>query len=257
MAPSAAPNSVGKKTSRSASLVPPKPVNPELQSKNRASPADAGKVSAGPEKSDITSQSAALDSVPITSGNAQSNGPKQQVVAGMVSQPATPQASPSRTKAAQAQSSAPGVGGAASLNLNKDVDERALYNIAILDVEALSAVAAAPDRKSIWRFGEHGTIAHSADGGKTWESQAAALTATLTSGSAPSKKVCWIAGSAGTLLRTTDGGKHWRLVTTPISTDLGGVHASDAKHASIWDVSNRRSYETSDSGLTWKQTANQ
>jgi hypothetical protein len=257
MAPSAAPMSADKKASSSVSLVPSKPVNPELQSENRASPAEAGKVTPKPEKSDVTSQSAPLDFSQVTTRDIQNNGSKQQMVAGMVSQPATPQASPSRTKAGQPQSGTAEAGGASSLILNKDVNERAVYNNAFLNVGALSSVAAAPDGKSIWRFGEHGTIAHSADGGKTWESQAAALTSTLTSGSAPSKKVCWIAGSAGTLLRTTDGGKHWRLVTTPIVTDLGGVRASDAKHALIWDLPNRLSYETSDSGLTWKQIANQ
>jgi len=132
-----------------------------------------------------------------------------------------------------------------------------LYSNAIFNAATLPSVAATSDGKSIWRFGEHGAIAHSNDNGKTWESQYAALTVTLTSGSAPNKKICWIAGAGGTLLRTTDGGKHWKLVTTPISADLGGVHASDAKHASIWDVSHRLSYETSDGGVTWKQTANE
>jgi hypothetical protein len=114
----------------------------------------------------------------------------------------------------------------------------------------------AQNGNSIWRFGEHGVIAHSSDGGKTWKPQVAAVAATLISGSAPAKNICWIAGAAGTLLRTTDGGKHWQLIITPIAGDLGGVLASDGKHANIWDAAHRETYQTSNGGKTWeKKTA--
>jgi Photosynthesis system II assembly factor YCF48 len=114
----------------------------------------------------------------------------------------------------------------------------------------------ASNKKSIWRFGERGAIAHSSDGGKTWEAQEVPVTATLTSGSAPAKNICWIAGAAGTLLRTTDGGKHWQLIIAPIAGDLGGVMASDGKHATIWDVPRQATYQTSNGGKTWeKKTA--
>jgi hypothetical protein len=115
-----------------------------------------------------------------------------------------------------------------------------------------SGAASAQFGKSVWRFGEHGSIAHSNDGGKTWKSQAAAVAVKLTSGSAPGKNVCWIAGAAGTLLRTADGGKHWQLVITPISGDLGGVAARDKQHATIWDDGSHLRYETADGGATWK-----
>jgi hypothetical protein len=107
--------------------------------------------------------------------------------------------------------------------------------------------------KSIWRFGEHGAIAHSSDGGKTWKSQEMPVTANLSSGSAPAKNICWIAGAEGTLLRTTDGGKHWQVIITPIAGDLGGVLASDGKHATIWDVPRQATYQTSDGGKTWEK----
>ena len=144
-----------------------------------------------------------------------------------------------------------------SEHLNKDANQPAAFSRALLNYNELAATVAAPGRRSVWRFGGHGAIAHSSDGGKSWELQSAALTANLTSGSAPSAKVCWIAGTNGALLRTVDGGKHWQLVTTPISADLGGVHAGDAKHATIWDLPNRLSYETSDGGVTWKPLANE
>ena len=79
----------------------------------------------------------------------------------------------------------------------------------------------------------------------------------LRAGSATSDRVCWLIGGAGTILLTTDGGKHWKQVTSPMVEDLGGIHARDAQHASIWDVPNRKSFETDDGGTTWKRTANE
>jgi hypothetical protein len=57
------------------------------------------------------------------------------------------------------------------------------------------------------------------------------------------------------VLLTTDGGKHWKPVSTPITEDLGGIHATDSLHASIWDVPNRKSYQTNDGGASWSQTS--
>jgi len=115
----------------------------------------------------------------------------------------------------------------------------------------------APGQKHAWRVGDGGAILHSTDGGKTWKKQKSGVTVDLASGSATSDKVAWVAGKNGTLLLTTDGGKHWKQITTPIKEDLGGVHAVDRTHASIWDVTNRKSFETSDGGETWKPSVNE
>jgi len=237
-------------------------LNPKRQSDDRLSPREAGGLSAKTEKSDVTSESSALDSAQATDRDRQNLEPEPQIVAGAAGGAGKPTAPPapssqpalSRTKvAAETQAGAAEVVGTS--RLNKDANQPASYNHALFNVSALPSVAATSDGRSIWRFGEHGAIAHSSDSGKTWESQYAALSVKLTSGSAPNRKICWIAGAGGALLRTTDGGEHWQIVTTPISADLGGVHATDAKHASIWDLPNRLSYETSDGGVTWKQTA--
>jgi photosystem II stability/assembly factor-like uncharacterized protein len=137
--------------------------------------------------------------------------------------------------------------------MDKDANLPMMSRKAISMLALQPSAASAQNGKSIWKFGEHGSIAHSSDGGKTWQAQFAGVGVTLTSGTAPSKNICWIAGAAGILLRTTDGGKHWQLVSAPISGDLGGVQASDAKHASIWDATHRLTYETSDGGATWRQ----
>jgi Photosynthesis system II assembly factor YCF48 len=140
--------------------------------------------------------------------------------------------------------------------LNKKEANLPLTSRNVIGLEQLPSGMVASNGKSIWRFGGHGAIAHSGDGGKTWKSQEVPATAMLTSGSAPAKNICWIAGAAGTLLRTTDSGKHWQLIITPIAGDLGAVLASDGKHATIWDVSRQATYQTSNGGKTWdKKTA--
>ncbi|MGB7730748.1 MAG: YCF48-related protein [Candidatus Acidiferrum sp.] len=115
----------------------------------------------------------------------------------------------------------------------------------------------APGEKHAWRVGDGGMIERTTDRGKSWKPQNSGVTAELTAGSATSDKVCWVIGKGGSLLLTTDGGKHWKLLSSPIKEDLGGVHATDAMHATIWDVPNRKSFETKDGGETWKPTANE
>ncbi|MGB2636760.1 MAG: YCF48-related protein [Candidatus Acidiferrum sp.] len=115
----------------------------------------------------------------------------------------------------------------------------------------------APGEKHAWRVGDGGMIERTTDRGKTWKPQNSGVTAGLTAGSATSDKVCWVIGRGGTLLLTTDGGKHWKLLSSPVKEDLGGIHATDAIHATIWDVPNRKSFETSDGGETWKRAANE
>jgi hypothetical protein len=115
----------------------------------------------------------------------------------------------------------------------------------------------APGMKSVWRVGVAGKIERSSDRGKTWKEENSGVTADLTAGSATSDKVCWLIGKSGTILLSTDGGKHWQQVASPIAGDIGGIHATDAQHASIWDVPNRVSYETSDGGATWNRVANE
>lgn len=118
-------------------------------------------------------------------------------------------------------------------------------------------VVLTPDGKRAWRVGAAGIIESSSDEGLNWKAQKSEVNVDLTAGSAPSVRVCWVVGKAGTILLTTDGGKHWKLIASPLAEDLGGVHAVDATHASIWNVGNQKSFETADGGMTWMPTANQ
>jgi len=60
-------------------------------------------------------------------------------------------------------------------------------------------------------------------------------------------------GPRRAILLTTDGGAHWTLVSSPLSEDFGGIRATDALHATIWNARNTKSFETSDGGLTWNR----
>ena len=166
-------------------------------------------------------------------------------------------APPPAPSAKAKQSAAESVEVSSANVLSKDANDRAYSTVALAGGLATPFSVEAPGGRSVWRFGDQGAIFHSKNSGKAWESQISGVTRKLVAGSAPSEKVCWIAGANGTLLRTTNGGKHWQLVITPISGDLGGVQATDANHASIWDAPNRASYQTADGGVTWQRTANQ
>jgi hypothetical protein len=110
-----------------------------------------------------------------------------------------------------------------------------------------------PGSSVLWHAGRAGLIEFSMDGGKSWSRQTSGVLLDLLSGSAPSEKVCWIVGRAGTILLTTDGGAHWKLLPSSLKEDLGAVHATDALHATVWNLHSTQSFETNDGGLTWKR----
>ena len=126
-------------------------------------------------------------------------------------------------------------------------------------VSALEIVSAsdprlilASDGITSWRAGRAGSIEFSVDEGKTWTSQYSGVLTDLLTGSAPSASICWIVGRAGTVIVTTDGGAHWKLVKIPVTEDLGGVRASDALRATIWNSRKTQYFQTRDGGQTWQ-----
>ncbi len=135
---------------------------------------------------------------------------------------------------------------------------RSRNSLSLRDIAATNLrVILAPDNQHAWRVGAAGMIEGTSDAGITWKTQKSGVRSELTAGSAPSERVCWLVGKAGTILLTTDGGKRWHPIVSPLLEDLGGVHAVDAKHAAIWNVANRKSFETADGGVTWSATANE
>lgn len=135
----------------------------------------------------------------------------------------------------------------------------ALSNAAPMRLAAVASPhwISAPDKKTLWRIGYAGMIEFSSDGGASWSRQNGGALTDLTAGSAPSDKVCWIVGRAGTILLTTDAGSDWTVVRSPFDEDLGGVRATDALHATVWNLANTKVFETFDGGLIWKPIASQ
>ena len=118
-------------------------------------------------------------------------------------------------------------------------------------------LVASPGNKSMWRVGSSGALEFSSDRGRSWLPQQTFTSSEFTAGSAPSSKVCWMVGTHGTILLTTDAGHAWKKISSPRVENLGGVRATDALHATIWDTTNSRIFETSDGGVTWKQAVNE
>jgi hypothetical protein len=115
-----------------------------------------------------------------------------------------------------------------------------------------SHLLAAPGSTFVWRPGRAGLIEFSPDGGRSWIRQPSGVAVDLLTGAAPSDKVCWIVGRVGAILLTTDGGAHWKLLSSPVKEDLGGIRATDALHAIIWNSRGTKYFMTSDGGLTWQ-----
>ena len=116
---------------------------------------------------------------------------------------------------------------------------------------ALSSVIVSSNRLSQWRLGSSGEVEHSADAGKTWQSQTIGVKARPVAGSSPSPSVCWLVGRDGLVLLTTDEGRSWRRVPFPAGTDLVSVRATDDRTATIVSLDGR-TFATSNAGLTWQ-----
>src|SRR5712692_2474176 len=123
----------------------------------------------------------------------------------------------------------------------------------VLAKSVSAVIIAAPGNAAQWRIGAAGIIEHAADNGATWMLQTSGVITDLLAGSAPSDKVCWVVGRAGTILRTTDGGSHWVKVRPPIVDDFASVFAVDARQATVSPA--QGTYQTMDSGATWKKLA--
>ena len=115
-----------------------------------------------------------------------------------------------------------------------------------------SRLIVAPSSTFVWLPGRAGLIEFSRDGGRSWMRQPSGVLVDLLTGSATSESVCWIVGRAGAILLTTDAGAHWKLLSSPLKEDLGGIRATDAQHATIWNAHGTKYFVTSDGGLTWR-----
>ena len=109
-----------------------------------------------------------------------------------------------------------------------------------------------------WVVGEDGFIAHTADGGESWEKERATVIlfpngpfakhTDLLAVKFVDENRGWVAGAGG-IARTADAGKTWETKEIEDNAFIGLV-SNDGK--TIWAVSRGgRNYMTKDAGLTW------
>ncbi len=159
------------------------------------------------------------------------------------------QAAPATTKKAKSVPAAPPPAPASAGYLDAGTAS-ALEIVSVSDPHLVLAA----DGSSSWRAGRAGLIEFSSDSGKTWTRQFSGVLTDLLTGSAPSPSICWMVGRSGTVVVTIDGGTHWKLIKIPITEDLGGIRATDATHAVIWNSRSTQYFQTRDGGQTWQST---
>jgi hypothetical protein len=91
-------------------------------------------------------------------------------------------------------------------------------------------------------------VERSTDAGSTWTPVFTGVTGILAA-AAPSDSICWLAGRGGIVLLSTDG-TTWRRVTSPDTTDLSAIRATDGRTATV-TTADGREFTTTDGGRTW------
>jgi hypothetical protein len=92
-------------------------------------------------------------------------------------------------------------------------------------------------------------VERSTDAGSTWTPVFTGVTAGILAGAAPSDSICWLAGRDGIVLLSIDG-TTWQRVTSPDTTDLSAIRATDGRTATV-TTADGREFTTTDAGRTW------
>jgi hypothetical protein len=212
-----------------------------------AKAADGARLESAPEQVQVQAQAQSIQ----IQNQSSANSPNPPGPAPLGQTEAKKAKAATAAPAAPPPSPQPGVAGGVASSYNDSVSLEVAREI------TNPRLISPPGSNVIWRAGRSGLIEFSKDGGSSWSRQTSGVLSDLLAGSAPSDQVCWIVGRVGAILLTTDGGAHWKLIHSPLSEDLGGVQASDALHARVWNSLNTKSFETIDGGVTWKRFVNE
>jgi Putative zinc-finger len=93
------------------------------------------------------------------------------------------------------------------------------------------------------------TVERSIDSGTTWTPAPTGLTTAITAGAAPGGSTCWLAGRGGLVLLSIDGAT-WQRVSSPTTTDLSAIRATDARNAAV-TTADGAEFTTNDGGRSW------
>lgn len=103
-----------------------------------------------------------------------------------------------------------------------------------------------------WVVGNLGSIAHTEDGGLTWETQTSGVRESLQAITCTDKNRCWAVGEKGIILTTKDRGNRWKIVRSGLFTRLFAV--SFVNHQTGWAVGEDGFIaHTTDAGESWSK----
>ena len=110
----------------------------------------------------------------------------------------------------------------------------------------------------IWAVGDKGFIAHSEDGGFTWQKQASGTNKSLYSVSFVNSQLGWAVGDPTVVVHTEDGGRTWVLQETGVHADITTLHAvTFVSPKSGWAVGYPDLLlHTDDGGRSWRNQFN-
>ena len=80
-----------------------------------------------------------------------------------------------------------------------------------------------------WAVAEFGTILHTKNGGRTWESQESNSPYFLLGVFFVDERTGWAIGNGGAIIHTSDGGKTWVAQNSGVRYNLFGLHFVDTK----------------------------
>jgi len=108
------------------------------------------------------------------------------------------------------------------------------------------------DSQKGWAVGDYGLVAHTEDGGKTWNRQQCNTEAPLYSVDFVDENNGWIVGKFAKVFHTSDGGTSYSEQKTPVEEDLFDVSFVDAQNG--WIVGTFGTIlHTADGGQTWEK----
>jgi Putative zinc-finger len=105
-----------------------------------------------------------------------------------------------------------------------------------------------PNASVRWRAAG-ASVRRSIDAGASWTPVPTGLAVEIAAGAAPGASTCWLVGRGGVVLLSTDGAT-WQRTSSPATTDLSAVRATDARNATV-TTTDGREFVTTDGGRTW------